>query len=130
MPVYNADKCLLQWKMIFHTMSSEQVKLTDLMQKEFPSKLQDDGSQPLEAGVYHVTKFAIMDSEDFNKVLRLDTQEGKYRTTSKAVVGSFAQSVGNLINKALEAGASNVEVEIVRKKANTGRWGLGVKAFQ
>lgn len=109
---------------------TEQVKLTDLMRKEFPSQLQENDSTPLEAGVYHVKKFAIMDSENFEKILRLETLEGIFRTTSKAVVGSFAQSVGKLINQQLEKGVSNVEVEIVRKKANTGRWGLAVQAFE
>lgn len=110
--------------------TQEQVKLTDLMKEEYPSKLQDDDTKPLEAGVYHVTKFAILDSEDFNKVLRLDCQEGKFRTTSKAVVGSFAHTVGELVKKQLDNGVPNVEVEIVRKKANTGRWGFAVKAFE
>lgn len=109
--------------------STQPVKLIDMMAKEFPSEFKDDDSVPLVAGVYHVSKFAIMDSEKFEKVLRLETAEGKFRTTSKAVVGSFTLSVGKLVQGALDNGAPNVEVEIVRKKANTGRWGLSVKAF-
>jgi len=111
-------------------MSNETAKLTDMMQEKYPSKLEDDGSQPLEAGVYHVTGFDIMDSEQFKKILKLNTLEGKFRTTSHSVVGSFSLSVGKLITEKLQTGIKSVEVEIVKKQANTGRWGIAVRAFE
>ena len=97
------------------------------MRKEFPNELQSD-TTPLEAGVYVVTGFDIVDSMNFGKVMRLETTKGKFRTTSKAVIGSFSGTIGRIVSDRIGHNES-VEVEIIRKKANTGRMGLAVKAF-
>jgi len=39
-------------------------------------------------------------------------------------------SVGKLITEKLQTGIKSVEVEIVKKQANTGRWGIAVRAFE
>jgi hypothetical protein len=110
-------------------MESTSPKLTDIMKSKYP---QDTKSFPdttsLEAGVIHVTDFRIADSSNYERIAYIDASEGHFRTTSRAIVGSLAGEVGKTIKEALH-NAKSVEIEIVKKKANTGRIGLAIKAF-
>lgn len=109
--------------------STESVKLTDKMREKFPSTW-DHNAEKLVAGVYRLNGFDVVDDEKYNKRAYLMTQTGKcYTTTSGNIVGSLLSSVGATIKEALQNGAKSVEVEVVPKQANTGRWGIAFKAF-
>lgn len=105
--------------------SQNSTKLTDAMKEKFPSTLE---GEKLVAGIYHVKGFELVPSEKYQMVAYLDTVEGKFRTTSASIVGSLAHSAGETIKELLQD-HDNVEIEIIPKQANTGRWGIALKAF-
>lgn len=112
-------------------MDSTSPKLTDIMREKFPQDERKDfpDTISLDAGKIHVTAFRIVDSSNYSRIAYIDAIEGHFRTTSRSVVGSLAGIVGASINDALKNGAKSVEIEIVKKKANTNRIGLAIKAF-
>lgn len=105
-------------------------KLTDEMRKKFPSTL-DRECEQLQAGVYQFLGFEIVNDEKFNKRAYLVSSNGKtYTTTSHNVIGSLLTTIGDTLKEMWQTnGGKAIEVEIVPKMANTGRWGIAIKAF-
>lgn len=100
--------------------------LTEAMRAKYPQESND--RQRLVIGKYHVTRFEMIPSEKYESVAYLDTKEGNYRTTSRNVVGQLKGNVGATLNEIIEKHGV-CELEIVDRKATTGRNGIAIKAF-
>lgn len=100
------------------------IKLVDLFEQKY--NFLTKGVPDIEVGEYLVQNYVILDNDRFVKTVYFITDQGTFKTVSRAMIRSLYSGLGVILQEQFSKGES-VLIEFVNKRTKSGQFGLGFR---